>query len=99
MAGRLTVSATEDFEILLIYPYGEHVFSLRFFFQKNIGLPRRLFLAAIIVKSQFPKRLPEFLAPRFGTQIFPEQAPPVFPDLINRPGLTSDDPMIRHYFG
>jgi hypothetical protein len=41
MAGELTELATEDFEILLIYPYGEPVFSLRSdLFQKNIGLLR-----------------------------------------------------------
>jgi hypothetical protein len=34
----LTELATEDFEIRLIYPYGELVFSLRLdFLQENIG--------------------------------------------------------------
>ena len=41
--GELTELTPEDFEILLIYHYGELVlFFRRDLFQKNIGLPRAL---------------------------------------------------------
>jgi len=76
--GELTVLATEDFEILLIYPYGEHVFSLSF--SKEHRLTQETLPCRDYRKIAVSETAPGISRPRLGTQIFPEQAPPVFPD-------------------